>query len=101
MSEEHSERLLTDFSIGYAPILDAVPARESESSKRKGNVRSVMYVLFEWLAWASGQGTPVFFARSRQTWRFPSKQFYNRHIGAEDLQAKNRVVTYLGGSCGA
>ncbi len=34
MSEEYSERLLTDFSIGYAPILDAVPARESESSKR-------------------------------------------------------------------
>ena len=101
MSEEHSERLLTDFSIGYAPILDAVPARESESSKRKGNVRSVMYVLFEWLACASGQGTPVFFARSRQTWRFPSKQFYNRYIGAEDLQAKNRVVTYLGSSCGA
>ncbi len=26
MSEEYSERLLTDFSIGYAPILDAVPA---------------------------------------------------------------------------
>jgi hypothetical protein len=28
MSEEYSERLLTDFSIGYVPILDAVPARE-------------------------------------------------------------------------
>jgi hypothetical protein len=54
MSEEYSERLLTDFSIGYATILDAVPARESESSKRKGNVRSVMYVLFEWVACASG-----------------------------------------------
>ena len=36
MSEEYSERLLTDFSIGYATILDAVPARESESSKRNG-----------------------------------------------------------------
>ncbi len=31
----------------------------------------------------------------------PSKLFYNRHIWAEDLQAKNRVVTYLGSSCGA
>ncbi len=76
-------------------------AKKRAGPKGKGNVRSVMYVLFEWAACASGQGTPVFFARSRQTWRFPSKLFYNRHIWAEDLQAKKRVVTYLGSSCGA